>query len=80
MIRYYGIYAHRVGEKLKLITRKTWTAAIEHSFYKNPELCPDCGAEMIESAVFSYYADREWRKLWKTHMLYQGYFRMKHGP
>ena len=35
---------------------------------------------MVESAVFSYSADRVWRKLWKLHMLYRGYFRMKHGP
>jgi len=43
-------------------------------------ICPDCGAEMIESAVFLYSADREWRKLWKMHLLYGGYFRMKRRP
>jgi len=63
-----------------LITRKTWAKAIESSFDENPEICPDCGAEMIESAVFSYEADRQWRKLWKTYLLYGGYFRMKRGP
>ena len=79
-IRYYGIYAHGIKNKLEQITRKTWAAAIQSSFDKNPEICPDCGAEMIESAVFAYEADRAWRKLWKTHLLYGGYFRMKHGP
>jgi hypothetical protein len=34
---------------------------------------------MIESAVFTFFADRELRKLWKTHLLYGGYFRMKKG-
>jgi hypothetical protein len=79
-IRYYGVYAHGVGKKLDQITRKTWAKAIQSSFDTNPEVCPDCGAIMVESAVFSYFADREWRKLWRTHLLYAGYFRMKRGP
>ncbi len=79
-IRYYGIYAHGIKHKLDQITRKTWAHAIEHSFDTNPEICPDCGAYMAESVVFAYFADREWRKLWKTHLLVGGYFRMKKGP
>ncbi|MBN2161239.1 MAG: transposase [Spirochaetes bacterium] len=79
-IRYYGIYAHGIAKKLDQIKRKTWAAAIQNSFDTNPEICPDCGAEMIESAVFAYEADRQWRRLWKTHLLYGGYFRMKRGP
>ncbi|OGO16779.1 MAG: hypothetical protein A2Z02_01185 [Chloroflexi bacterium RBG_16_48_7] len=42
--------------------------------------CPDCDADRIESAVFSYFAGSEWRTLWKTHLLVGGYFRMKRGP
>jgi len=79
-IRYYGIYAHGIKNKLDQITRKTWAKAIESSFDANPKFCPDCGAEMIGSAVFSFNADDEWRKLWKTHLLVGGYFRMKRGP
>ncbi|MBN1495147.1 MAG: transposase, partial [Spirochaetes bacterium] len=79
-IRYYGIYPHGIKNKLDQITRKTWAHAIEHSLDTNPEICPDCGAHMIESVVFAYFADREWRKLWKTHILHAGYFRMKKGP
>jgi hypothetical protein len=79
-IRYYGIYAHGVGNKLNRIQKKTWAKAIQSSFDKNPELCPDCGSEMIESSIYAFFADREWRKLWRTHLLYGGYFRMKKGP
>ncbi len=87
-IRYYGIYAHGISKKLERLQRKTWAKAIQSSFDKNPELCPDCGAplrqaqgkEMIESSVFAFFADREWRKLWRTHLLHCGYFRMKKGP
>lgn len=32
-------------------------------FDNNPEPCPDCGTNMIESMVFAYFADREWWKL-----------------
>ncbi len=79
-IRYYGIYAHGIKNKLDQITRKTWAKAIESSFDTNPEICPDCGAEMIESVVYSHNADAEWRNLWKSHLLIGGYFRMKRGP
>ena len=80
MIRYYGLYAHKVGEKLKIIDRKTWAAAIENSFNKNPELCPDCGSTMRPSLVFSFFVEEEMKKLWRSHVLYKGYFRMKRGP
>ena len=81
MIRYYGIYAHKAGEKMKIINKKTWAAAIEHSFNKNPEICPKCGRAMTLSLVFSHQAELEMRKLWKTHLLYNRYFRpMKRGP
>ncbi len=37
MIRYYGIYAHGAGEKLKKITNAVWKAAIEHCFPPIPK-------------------------------------------
>ncbi len=58
MIRYYGIYAHGAGEKLKKIQNATWKTAIEHSFDANPEKCPDCGAEMKPSVVYGHNAER----------------------
>jgi hypothetical protein len=58
MIRYYGIYAHGAGEKLKKIQNATWKAAIEHSFNANPEKCPDCGADMHPSVVYGYNAEQ----------------------
>ncbi|TFH39635.1 MAG: transposase [Chrysiogenales bacterium] len=79
-IRYYGIYAHGINRKLELIKRKTWAKAIQSSFDTDPETCPECGAQMIESVVYAYFADREWRKLWKTPLLVGGYFRMKRDP
>lgn len=42
MIRYYGLYAHGIEEKLRSIDIKTWAKGIEHSFQVNPEVCPDC--------------------------------------
>jgi hypothetical protein len=79
-IRYYGIYSHGLGRKLEEISRKTWAHAIENSFDTNPEICPVCGKDMIPSVVFSFFAEKEWRSLWKTHLLINGYFRMKRGP
>jgi hypothetical protein len=32
MIRYYGIYANRIKEKLEFIEQRTWAQAIENSF------------------------------------------------
>ncbi|MBN2078917.1 MAG: hypothetical protein JW838_08120 [Spirochaetes bacterium] len=79
-MRYYRIYTHGIKNELDWITRKTWTKAIQGSFDTDPENWPECGAQMIESFVYAYFADREWRKLWKTHLLVGGYFRMKRGP
>ncbi|MBN2078339.1 MAG: transposase [Spirochaetes bacterium] len=43
-IRYYGIYAHAIKNKLDRIIRKTWAKTIQSSFDTDPENCPDCGA------------------------------------
>ena len=81
MIRYYGIYAHGAGEKLKKIQNAIWKAAIEHSFDANPEKCPDCGAEMHSSVVYGYNAEKVWYRMRREYCLYNGYFRpMKRGP
>lgn len=42
MIRYYGIYATRIKEKLEFIEQRTWAQAIENSFEAKPQNCPDC--------------------------------------
>ena len=42
MIRYYGIYANRIKEKLEFIEQRTWAQAIENSFEAKPQNCPDC--------------------------------------
>jgi len=81
MLRYYGIYAHKAGEKMKSISRKTWAAAIEHSFTRNPEICPRCGSEMSVGLIFSDRAEAEMKRLWGTHLLHNRYFRPKeNGP
>jgi hypothetical protein len=67
------------GKQHYHIKLKSWAKAIQSSFDKNPELFPDCCAEMIESAIFAFFADRERRKLWKTHIIFGGYFKMKKG-
>jgi hypothetical protein len=81
MIRYYGIYAHGAGEKLKKIQNATWKATIEHSFNTDPEKCPDCGTDMHPSVVFGYNAEQVWYRMRREYCLYKGYFRpMKRGP
>ena len=75
MIRYYGIYTNGIKDKLAEIDRKTWAKAIEHSFQKNPEICPDCLALMIKDTVYSFMADAEIKKLVKTHGIRDGYFK-----
>ena len=81
MLRYYGIYAHKAGEKMKSISRKTWAAAIERSFAQNPEICPTCGSEMSVGLIFSDRAEAEMKRLWGTHLLHNRYFRPKeNGP
>jgi len=75
MIRYYGIYAHGIEEKLRLIDKKTWAKGIEHSFQTNPEVCPDCLTFMVKDTVYSFLADIEIKKLVKTHGIINGYFK-----
>ena len=74
MIRYYGLYSHGIKDKLAEIDRRTWARAIEHSFLKNPEICPQCSAVMRKETVFSFFADKEIRKLFRTHEIEEGYF------
>ena len=75
MIRYYGIYAHGIEERLQLIQQASWAKAIEHSFHVNPINCPDCGQEMNLRIVYEYFAYNEIGKLRTTHELVKGYFR-----
>jgi hypothetical protein len=65
-IRWYGMDANGVREKLKEMQRKTWAMAIKNSFGKNPELCPHCKTEMLRSVTFSFFAVREAKHLWRT--------------
>ena len=74
MLRYYGIYAHNIDRKFEEVNRNTWAKAVEHSFEKNPEMCPNCSAYMIRDVVFSFLADKEIKKLVKTHGIEKGYF------
>ena len=75
MIRYYGIYAHKLDEKIKKIETRTWAKAIENSFQKNPEVCPDCLKYMIKDTVYSFRADNVIKRLVKTHAIIGGYFK-----
>ena len=75
MIRYYGIYAHKLDEKLKKIETRTWAKAIENSFQKNPEVCPDCLKYMVKDTVYSFRADNVIKRLVKTHAIVGGYFK-----
>ncbi len=59
---------------LKEIDCKTWALAILKSFEKTPEECPECSTFMLPDAVFSFFADREIKKLIKTHAIIKGYF------
>jgi len=72
MIRYYGIYASNVDNKLKEIKRDTWAMAVENSFESKPELCPECGTAMIKDVVYSFYADKALKSLIKTHRIIKG--------
>jgi hypothetical protein len=73
-IRWYGLYANGIREKIKRIEKKTWAIAIQHSFEKNPEICPKCNNTMARTTIFSFYAVREAKKLWRTHVCVNGYF------
>jgi predicted RNA-binding Zn-ribbon protein involved in translation (DUF1610 family) len=74
MLRYYGIYAHNVQKKLDQIEKNSWAKAIEHSFNKQPEKCPECNQQILHDTVFSSLADKEIRRIMKTHDLVNGYF------
>ncbi len=74
MLRYYGIYTHNIDKRLEEIDRSTWVKAVEHSFEKNPEKCPECSTFMLVDVVFSFNADKEIKKLVKTHGIVKGYF------
>ncbi len=74
MLRYYGIYAHNVHKKLDQIEKNSWAKAIEHSFNKQPEKCPECNGQMQLDTVFSSFADKEIHRIMKTHALVNGYF------
>ena len=54
MIRYYGIYEFDIEKKLNEIDRKMWAKAIENSFEKNPEKCPECGAIIRPDTIFIF--------------------------
>ena len=75
MIRYYGIYAHKLDEKIKKIETRTWAKAIEKSFQKNPEVCFDCLKFMIKDTVYSFRADNAMKMLIKNHVIIGGYFK-----
>jgi hypothetical protein len=75
LIRYYGIYTHQIDQKLKDIEKSMWSKAIEISFNKKPENCPDCGTLMLPDTIYSFSADSEIKKLVKTHTIIKGYFR-----
>ena len=47
-------------------------SAIEHSFYKDPIICPECSSLMILDTVFSFFADMEIKNLVKSHAIFKG--------
>ncbi|MCB1194312.1 MAG: transposase [Leptospiraceae bacterium] len=75
MIRYYGIYAQSLGQRLRIIEQVAWVKAIEHCFNTNPIHCPDCRKEMELKVVYSYFSYNEISKLKASHDLINGYFR-----
>jgi hypothetical protein len=79
-VRYYGIYARGIEEKLDAIRKKTWAYAIEHCFHTDPKRCPRCHDCMIEQVKYSFEASRAMKKITATHYLYKGYFIPRRGP
>jgi hypothetical protein len=73
-IRYYGIYASGIREKLDYIEKKTWRDAVQHCFEKDPELCPQCGTVMLADVAYSLQAPNSIDSLIKTHVIQKGYF------
>ncbi|MGL4369620.1 MAG: IS91 family transposase, partial [Spirochaetota bacterium] len=81
IIRYYGIYANGVRQKMETPARGTWKKAVEHSFNTRPEVCPRCGSCMERHVTFSYAAVKEMKKIWRTHSCEDGYFiPFRNGP
>jgi hypothetical protein len=76
--RFAPLYGELTPEKISEVSKLLSCGDYRNGFRKH--ICPECGAKMIESAVFSCQADREWKKLWRTHLLHRGYFRLKRGP
>jgi hypothetical protein len=79
-VRYYGIYARGIEEKLDTIRKKTWAYAIEHCFHTDPQRCPRCNDFMIEQVKYSFEAGRAMKALTASHYLYKGYFIPRRGP
>ena len=73
-VRWYGLYANGIREKMKRIERKSWKTAVERSFGTDPGICPRCESRMTRSVVFSYSALRVAKDLWRTHACVNGYF------
>ena len=73
-IRWYGLYANGIREKMKRIEQKSWKSAVERSFGTDPEICPRCESRMTRSVIFSYNALRAAKELWRTHTCVNGYF------
>ena len=73
-IRWYGIYANGVREKLARIRKNTWAMAVKHCFDRAPERCPRCGETMVRFLVYASNAVLEAKRLWRTHACVKGYF------
>ncbi|PKL16318.1 MAG: hypothetical protein CVV49_16865 [Spirochaetae bacterium HGW-Spirochaetae-5] len=68
MIRCYGIYAHKLDEKIKKIEIRTLAKAIENSFQKIRKSAPN----MIKDTVYSFRADNAMKMLIKNHTIIGG--------
>ncbi len=81
-IRYYGIYAQSKRRTVDYDepVSCTWSRAIEKSFEKKPELCPDCKKPMVLSVVFAGASNRLIFRIRKTHLLFNGYFQPIRAP
>ena len=54
MIRYYGIYAQSLRQRLRIIEQVAWAQAIEHCFNTNPIFCPVCKKEFFLEIVDNF--------------------------
>ena len=75
MIRYYGIYAQSLSQRLGVMERVAWAKAIEHSFNTKPNFCPDCKRQMELKVVYSNSSFNEITKMKASHDLINGYFK-----